>query len=217
MARRTKAEAKETKKAILEAAERVFYRQGVAGTSLMDIANEAGVTRGAIYWHFKNKQDVFAAMICRRQLPMEALVDEVRTNDGRFALEKLHQHFVHTLRQAAQDEQHRQFYVTVLLKCEMNDENALLLERQQQIFNSVGAKIALILEHAIKAGDLPAELNIEKAVPFLQSSITGLLFSWLLSPESFDLYHYAEGYVSTLLGGLQFSPAFIKKMNEEKA
>src|SRR5699024_11377335 len=107
------------KKAMIEAAERVFYRQGVAGTSLMDIANEAGVTRGAIYWHFKNKQDVFAAMICRRQLPMEALVDEVRTNDGRFALEKLHQHFVHTLRQAAQDEQHRQFYVTVLLKCEM--------------------------------------------------------------------------------------------------
>lgn len=215
MARRTKAEAKETKQAILEAAERVFFQQGVAKTSLVDIAREAGVTRGAIYWHFKNKQDVFAAMLCRRQLPMEALVDEVRTADGRFALAKLHQHFVHTLRQAVEDEQHRQFYVTVLFKCEINDENALLLERQQEIFKSVSTKIASVLEMAVEGGDLPEQLNVKKAAPFLQSSIIGLLFSWLLSPESFDLYHYAEGYVSTLLSGLKCSPAFLNITSEE--
>src|SRR5690606_10590111 len=62
MARRTKAEAMETREQILDAAELVFHRKGVSCTSLNDIAAEAGVTRGAIYWHFKNKHDVFIAM-----------------------------------------------------------------------------------------------------------------------------------------------------------
>ena len=62
MARRTKEEAQETRRSILEAAVRVFARQGVANTSLTDIAQEAGVTRGAIYWHFANKADLINSL-----------------------------------------------------------------------------------------------------------------------------------------------------------
>ena len=65
MVRKTKEEAQETRNAILDAAEVVFQKQGVSRTSLAEIAAAAGVTRGAIYWHFKNKEDVFNAMIER--------------------------------------------------------------------------------------------------------------------------------------------------------
>src|ERR1700712_1304134 len=57
MVRRTKEEAAETRNSILDAAERVFFEKGVSRTTLADIALEAGVTRGAIYWHFANKGD----------------------------------------------------------------------------------------------------------------------------------------------------------------
>ena len=73
MVRRTKEEALETRNRILDAAEAVFHARGVARPSLADIAEAAGVTRGAIYWHFKNKSDVFAAMCDRVNLPVEAL------------------------------------------------------------------------------------------------------------------------------------------------
>ena len=53
MARRTKAEAQATRNALIDAAERLFDSQGVSRTSLQDIAQAAGATRGAIYWHFK--------------------------------------------------------------------------------------------------------------------------------------------------------------------
>lgn len=59
MARKTKKESLETRQDILTAAARVFSTHGVAKTSLNDIAKEAGVTRGAIYWHFENKTDLF--------------------------------------------------------------------------------------------------------------------------------------------------------------
>jgi AcrR family transcriptional regulator len=72
MVRRTKDDAQATRSQLLDAAERVFAEKGVSRTSLNDIAAAAGTTRGAIYWHFKNKADVFNAMMDRVILPMEA-------------------------------------------------------------------------------------------------------------------------------------------------
>ena len=59
MTRKTKQQALETRQHILDVALRLFSQQGVSSTSLAAIAKEAGVTRGAIYWHFKNKSDLF--------------------------------------------------------------------------------------------------------------------------------------------------------------
>ncbi len=67
--RRTKAEAEETRQAILAAAERVFFKKGVANSSLDEVAAAAGVTRGAIYWHFASKTDLFIGLYQSVALP----------------------------------------------------------------------------------------------------------------------------------------------------
>ena len=71
MARRTKQEAMATRDSLLDAAEQLFQRQGVSRTTLAQIAAAAGVTRGAVYWHFKDKADLFEAMLARVRLPIE--------------------------------------------------------------------------------------------------------------------------------------------------
>ena len=84
MARRTKREAAETRAALLDAAERVFRERGVARTSLAEIAAAAGVTRGAVYWHFRDKTALFEALCERVHLPMEAMLasaGEIRQED----------------------------------------------------------------------------------------------------------------------------------------
>ncbi len=53
--RKTKEEAQQTRSNLLNAALNVFYERGVSKVSLDEIAKTAGVTRGALYWHFKNK------------------------------------------------------------------------------------------------------------------------------------------------------------------
>ena len=65
MARRTKQEAAATRAALLDAAEEVFLERGVSRASLEVISRRAGVTRGALYWHFRNKGDLFRAMLER--------------------------------------------------------------------------------------------------------------------------------------------------------
>ncbi|MBY0410356.1 MAG: TetR family transcriptional regulator, partial [Burkholderiaceae bacterium] len=57
MARRTKEDANATRTRLIDAAESVFLQKGVSRASLNDIARAAGTTRGAIYWHFKDKVD----------------------------------------------------------------------------------------------------------------------------------------------------------------
>ncbi|WP_327163297.1 TetR family transcriptional regulator [Pseudomonas plecoglossicida] len=55
MARKTSAEAEETRQRIIDAAVEVFAAQGVPDATLDQIARMAGVTRGAVYWHFNGK------------------------------------------------------------------------------------------------------------------------------------------------------------------
>ena len=63
--RRTKTEALKTKEYLMLAALDTFYQKGIARTSLNEISQAAGVTRGALYWHFKNKEDLFDTLFQR--------------------------------------------------------------------------------------------------------------------------------------------------------
>ena len=75
MARRTKEAAAVTREQLLDAAERVFRERGVAGSTLGEVAAQAGVTRGAVYWHFRDKSDLYAAMCERATLPLQTMVE----------------------------------------------------------------------------------------------------------------------------------------------
>jgi AcrR family transcriptional regulator len=64
--RETQARTKETRKLLLEAAERIFVRDGYEKAQVAQIATAAGRTKGAVYAHFKNKEDFFLALFEER-------------------------------------------------------------------------------------------------------------------------------------------------------
>ncbi|KVS75523.1 hypothetical protein WK41_00860 [Burkholderia cepacia] len=86
MARRTKEVATLTREAILDASERCFIEHGYPAASLEDIAEAAGVTRGAVYWHFKDKGALLLgvfmrvrALVCDELSRLEGSGDSVRS------------------------------------------------------------------------------------------------------------------------------------------
>src|SRR4051812_43683931 len=129
MVRRTRDEAAETRSGILDAAERVFAQRGVSHTSLEDIARAAGVTRGAIYWHFKNKTEVFTAMVDRVTLPMEEMVARSGDDDAADPIALLKRAAVFTLKRTAGDPQCQRVFDVVTHKCEYLDDMAGLKQR----------------------------------------------------------------------------------------
>ena len=79
---RRKADAERTRETILDAAETTFLAQGVSRTTLAHIAEAAGVTRGAIYWHFEDKAAVFDALLERVRIPLDEIVDDTTQRLG---------------------------------------------------------------------------------------------------------------------------------------
>ena len=75
--RRTKEDAELTRQQLLEAGCKIFGDKGYAATRLSDIAEKAGVTRGAIYWHFKNKKELFIALFQEKVEPFINVIEEI--------------------------------------------------------------------------------------------------------------------------------------------
>lgn len=61
--RKTKDDAEKTRTELLKAAHAVFLEQGYDAATIADIAGRAHLTRGAAYWHFKNKEEIFVAVV----------------------------------------------------------------------------------------------------------------------------------------------------------
>lgn len=61
--RRAKEDMLQTRQIILKSAFKKFYEQGYESTTLADIVEDVGLTRGAVYWHFKNKEALFRAVV----------------------------------------------------------------------------------------------------------------------------------------------------------
>ena len=211
MARRTKAEAQETREHILDAAEQIFHQQGVAGASLADIAACAGVTRGAIYWHFKNKHELFLAMVERRRLPFQALAERGVNSDEPDPLGRLRTFLVYLLQQAARDQQQRRVFEIMFLKCEFSGENADLLDLQRHACAQSFSRMATTLDNARRRGQLPANLDIQKANTVLHAQLTGLLMNWLFDPAAFPLAEQAEAFVDSSLSMLATAPQLLAR------
>ncbi|TNE78273.1 MAG: TetR family transcriptional regulator [Gammaproteobacteria bacterium] len=203
MARRTKEDAQKTREMLIEAAENVFYEKGVSKASLNDIAVAAGVTRGAIYWHFKNKHDVFEAMIERLKTPLEMLHDAIEHPDEPDPLGRFRELLVYLTQQIARDPRRRRVYEIMFLKCEMTEENEPLGSKHRQAFLDGSERIRRALQNALRRGQLPADINIELAIVQLHVQLTGLVYMWLLLPGSFDFEPEAERTIDTYFYALQ--------------
>ncbi|MFJ4197724.1 TetR family transcriptional regulator [Pseudomonas sp. NPDC089534] len=210
MVRRTKEEAQETRSRILEAAEHAFYERGVARTTLADIATLAGVTRGAIYWHFSNKADLLQAMLDTLREPLDELARASESEDEVDPLGCMRQLLVHLFHQIALDPKTRRINEILFHKCEFTDEMCDLRQQRRAASLECNVGIGLTLSNAVKRGQLPADLDTARAAIAIHAYIDGLLYQWLLAPDSFELQGEAERWVDAGLDMLRLSPALRK-------
>lgn len=78
--RETQARTKETRKLLLEAAEQIFVRDGYEKAQVAEIAAAAGRTKGSVYAHFSNKEDLFLALFEERTAQhVRIMVERMKT------------------------------------------------------------------------------------------------------------------------------------------
>lgn len=201
--RRTKTEAAETREAIIDAAEEAFLEQGVSHTSLSDIAQRAGVTRGAIYFHFKDKTDLLRYMIGRIRFPEEELLAEAEKNDSVDPLTILKNSCLACFDHLVNDP-HQQRVVTIISKrCEFIGEVAEIGERLQQVRENMLSLFTRMLEVARKRGMLSPNWQLHDGACAIIAVMHGLLMEWINNSNKFNLQQLGEQTISTLIDSMR--------------
>lgn len=202
MARRTKEEALQTRHALIDAAEVVFERRGVAGASLQEVAELAGVTRGAVYWHFSDKSDLFNAMMDRVTLPFEQQWITAAAADTTDAMTRIHDLLLHILREVATDARLQRALVIATQKVEYVGELAALQDRHLRVRDQTLQCFETLLRMAAASGQLATGVAPRAAARALHSLVDGLIRNWVLDREAFDLRRVGRMAVEQLLAGL---------------
>ncbi len=191
MSKRTRAEALQTKKNILEAAQKIFAAKGFAKASLSDIAREANVTRGAIYWHFENKSELLAALCedeaCRINLytTLRQAVEE-NQRDPLGLIKKW------ALLHLTEDAE-ALFNSSLASTVESVMSSDVRSDVKEKIVDMLRARMQ-VLESALRAAvaqkQLPADLDIELAAVYLDATVNGLINLFRLGLTKHPLSYY---------------------------
>jgi TetR/AcrR family acrAB operon transcriptional repressor len=194
--RRTKTEAEQTRQAIMESARRLFAERGVARTSLDQIAQAAGLTRGAIYWHFANKAELFTALREDSLLPffqgMGETLQEDAHGDPLRALEGM---FLYILRALETDADIHDTFALIILKCEYVGEFravlASMLPRSEEWVGQIRqAYLAAEREKLLRPGLDPELLALDS-----QAFLFGLTRLWLMDESGTSVRSKAEAMI----------------------
>ena len=209
MARKTKEEAEQTYHALLDAATTLFIRQGVARTTLNDIAQAVGMTRGAVYWHFDNKDAVIKALWERNAGSLIQDFNATLTHlDSARAREHFREAMKGFLRRAVSDPMLSQA-MRIFTHCiEFTDEKTelqdYLFSRRDQFFYSL--LDALRVLH--RQGALRPGLSPEVATTAVWAYLNGLVHTHLEpGTQTVDLLQHGDTLMDLLLEGILSSQA----------
>jgi len=203
MARRTKEEAAATRDSILDAAEKLFVEQGVSRTTLQHIASAAGVTRGAIYWHFDDKGALFNAMMERAILPLEAemqVLDQAESDDP---LVDLRNYMLAVLRRTVEDPGARRVFEIATLKVEFVGEMDAVRQRRQQNMANWMSRAERRIRVAAEKGLIGCQVEPGDVALALWIMIDGLIRTWMFDPQGFDLLRIGQCVIDPYLDGLR--------------
>lgn len=208
MARRTKADAQITRSALLDAAEQLFDERGVSRTSLADIAQAAGTTRGAIYWHFADKAALFDAMVERATA---ALTPDLPDNDAPIAIAQVCRGLLGALEEIALHPHLRRVMRIAIHRVEYVGELDAIRARHLSSHRAWTARseraLALAFKTQLVANNLHPRMTSTLAAIGLQALVEGLLQSWLLDTDAFDLVATGRSVVANWLRGLGLDDA----------
>lgn len=184
MAKKTRAAALETRQHLLDAAEELFDRQGVAATSLQQIATQAGATRGAVYWHFKGKTELIDALFEDRvKLPLSRLADALLANhvDNPSPVEYVRRLLLGLAQGIADSVPIRRVLGIAVFKVERGVEGDLKRVMGQRRTQGV-ADMQVVIRNALDNASLAqaAHAEVAQAANGLMLIFDGLLIGWLM-------------------------------------
>nr|WP_172689818.1 TetR family transcriptional regulator [Pseudomonas fluorescens]ASI38074.1 Putative TetR family transcriptional regulator TtgR [Pseudomonas fluorescens]AWH58706.1 Putative TetR family transcriptional regulator TtgR [Pseudomonas fluorescens] len=204
MARKCKEETDKTYGLLLDAAEEVFSRKGYANATFHEIAERAGLTRGAIYWHFSDKYQMLDAVLRRAQLPWDCLPERFGSLEQTPSLSELGEAIGSGLNEIVNDPRLHRVTLILLHRTELVVENQQVYCRLTAILDRIKTYLIAVLSWRYRSADGTPHRNIPAAASSVNSLMTGALYEWLLNQAQIDLTQIpqtVERLIGSFMGG----------------
>ncbi|HEX3053483.1 MAG TPA: TetR family transcriptional regulator [Aggregatilineaceae bacterium] len=201
--RRTKEEAAVTRQTILEAALHIFGSKGYSATRLEDIAEAAGVTRGAVYWHFQNKAQLYNTLVIDMSSRVfEEVIGQAMSEGGSY-LDMFKRIHTRVLDMVERYPEMRAIMELVSHKVEEGiPELAETFQTKVEIVQDAVRQGAEFLEQGINEGILRSDLDAFDMAWAWQAFREGVTQLWLQNPSGFSLIQKAPTLVDIYLRGI---------------
>ena len=200
--RRTKEEAAVTRATVLKAALSVFSAKGYAATTLDDVAKAAKVTRGAIYWHFKGKADLYNTLVEEMSTRGASIVQQAVAEGGTL-IDILRRVFISQCALIEDDKEARAVMELALFKTGQDPDLQAGRKKQIEAGNALIAGIADAMRIGVGQGILRDDMDPTDMARAFLAFENGAIQQWLASPKSYSLKKSAESFAEILIKGLQ--------------
>jgi TetR/AcrR family acrAB operon transcriptional repressor len=195
--RRTKEDTAKTRQSLIDAALKLFGQRGYSGTTLRLIAQEAGCSRGPIYWHFANKEELFEEILAYSQLPLEQLVAlHQSSNDPELAADDFSRQW---LRLLIDDSYFRQSFEIFLNKTEFTEAVSKTLERERALTSSLIATFSAWVTRYRRRHRVTANSTSDTVALSMYAYLMGITQSWLFNSRITDLENNLDFFVGEFL------------------
>ncbi|HET9591040.1 MAG TPA: TetR family transcriptional regulator [Anaerolineales bacterium] len=186
----------------MKAALTVFSAKGYAAATLDDVAAAAKVTRGAIYWHFKGKADLYNTLVEEFSARGAAVVQEAVAAGGTL-IDILRRVFISQCALIEDDKEARAVMELALFKTSLDPELKAGRKKQIDAGKALIAGIADAMRMGINQGILRDNIDPTDMARAFIAFENGAIQMWLASPKSFSLKKSAQSFADILIKGLQ--------------
>ena len=179
--KRTVEDTEKTRVAILDSGAKVFARVGYERATLEAIGKEASLTRGAIYWHFKNKQDLFEKILKREDDRLDKLIESVLSTSAPPFL-KLRRLLEAVIDNFFDNETFRNFIELTWYKLG-SDQFGRIMNSKTAFVQNFLSLMERLLEESLASGELRPGIDARRASYHLSCLINGFYRLYHVAPD----------------------------------
>jgi TetR/AcrR family acrAB operon transcriptional repressor len=199
--RRTKEEAEETKRKIVDAAVGLFEINGYEATRIEDIAEKAGLTRGAVYWHFKSKFELYGYILSMFERQLDRLVEESR-HETASPVSRLRWLIINMITRQEILVGFRQMKMVAVSNLKVIETSSVLQKKGEKAADKYMNVLGRIFADGIAAGEIRKEVDPVHAAWLTAFFVTGAIGLNLHKPGLVELQESVPDIVDLFLKGI---------------
>ena len=200
--RRSKDDAELTKNEILKSALKVFYELGYGNTRLVDVASAAGVTRGAIYHYFENKEDPFRSLADKFSAKDEETLERITNQLAKEGSVEVIGGFMVEMFERFETDSKVEMIDKIMIRAELAGEIQFMKDHFLAKMDKAMSDIENVIISQQKKGNISTDINARTLTIGFVSFYFGVTTFWMMYPNLFSIKKNAKALMEIFTRGL---------------